>query len=261
MNLINKSICLRAISAFILTASIHAGYLPTIELPMGEELVSDLCFDSGYIREKNFVNKSNVKRILNKTILKFADGSEFIKNDFIVSEFSFYNPSTKKFEKQRVTECESQLIEESFNVEEKHREASNTETIFYGNLKNYGVNDTAFEKWKKWGSLEKFLKYSAEKDRVTLVQDFSTLSEQSQLNDFIAWRDLSGKVLGGEQSGGGGAGKVRVNMNMTAKELKRYSPKPNALERLFGATTFFDRIVYDNKKVSKSQIYVTVPKE
>lgn len=261
MKLISKIMILRISATLVFMSTSQAGHNPTIELPMGEELVSNLCFDSGYVRKKNFTNKNNVRSILSKTILKFVDGSEYIKNNFIAAEYPFYNPKTKRFEKENIGECSSQLIEESFNVEESHRSASSSETVFYGNLKNYGVNDTAMEQWKKWGSLNRFLNYSAQKDRVTLVADFSKLSEQSQLNDFVAWRDLSGKVLGGEQSGGGGAGKIRVNMNMAAKDLNRYRPNQNTLERFFGINSFIEGIVYDNKKVSKSKIYVTVPKK
>ncbi|PIK15987.1 hypothetical protein [Halobacteriovorax sp. JY17] len=246
---------------FLLTGSVWAGIFPTIDLPFGEKLVSELCFDSGYIREKNFTNQKNIKPILQKTILKFVDGSEYIKNDFLANEYPYYNPRTQRFEKETLGECTEQLVEKGFEVEHITREASIPESIFYGNLKNYGVNDTAMETWKKWGSFNRYIKYAAENDRVKLVPDFSSLSEQSQLNNFIAWRDLSGKVLGGEQSGGGGAGRVRVNMNMTASEVTRINQSPNYLERLFGTTTFFDSVIYDNKKVPRGRIFVTVPKK
>ena len=171
-----------------------------------------------------------------------------------------FNRKTKTFESASIEECAEQLIEAPFIITQKDKEASKSENVFYGNLKNYGVNDSAMETWKKWGTLNRYLKYSAQKDRVTLVPNFSELAEQSQLNHFVAWKDLSGKVIGGEQSGGGGAGRVRVNMNMAADDLNRVHQGQNRIERFFGMSSFLDGIIFDNKKIPRGKIWVTIPK-
>lgn len=258
MSLSGKSIFISFLT--LLSTSLWASDLPTIELPLGEKDVSELCFDSGYIREVNFTNKKNVRPILQKTVLRFIDGSEYTKNDFISSEYTYYNRETRTFDKTSIDECKDQLIDAPFIISQKDKEASKSENVFYGNLKNYGVNDSAMEVWKKWGTLNRYLKYSAEKDRVTLVTNFSELAEQSQLNHFAAWKELSGKVIGGEQSGGGGAGRVRVNMNMAADDLRRVHQGQNGLERLFGMTSLLDGIIFDNKKLHRGKVWVTVPK-
>lgn len=245
----------------ILLTSTYAGYLPEIEINGDSISVDRLCFDNGFVREKELSHPERTRSVLKKTVLEFADGSEFVKNDFIKSEFEYYNPKNKKFEKISINECASSLVDSRFSIKETRREASSNESVFYGNLKNYKVNDIALEEWKKWKSYDRYLRYSGEKDRVTLVNNFSELAEQTQLNHYASWRDLSGKVIGGEQSGGGGAGKVRINMNMTAKDVNRQKISPSGLERLFGLSPLLEKVIYDNKKISRARIYVTVPKK
>ncbi|WP_044557485.1 hypothetical protein [Halobacteriovorax marinus] len=247
--------------ALTITSASSFAYLPIIELPNGQVSVDKLCFDNGYIREKNSRDLSNIVPVHAKTILKFENGTEFVKNDFIPRIHNFYNRHSQKFENYEISKCQINLLLSLSPESEVIKEANSVETIFYGNLKNYGVNDTALENWKKWENMSRFLRYNAEKDRVSLVSDFSKISRDYEISDFNSWSDLSGKVIGGEQSGGGGAGRVRINMNMSASDISRFRPEQGVLERILGMESFISKILYENKKVSKSRIYVTIPKK
>lgn len=218
--------------------------------------VQKLCFDSGVVRLKEDTKLLNSLPVVTKINLNLGNGEFYSKNKFIQSQIRFYNRDTTKFEIAKINECEIQINSALEPIKEIDQYASTPEAILYGNLKNYGINDTFNEHWGLYQDLNSYLSRSGESTRISLENNFSEKIENLNLTSFHDWNSLSEDYIGGEQSGGG-SGKIRVSLKLSSESLLRNYRDKKYLERVLNLNTKYEKIILNKEKLPRSEMFVS----
>lgn len=228
---------------------------PKMELNGLSISVENICFDNGYIREKNDLTAQNIKSVVKKINLDLGHGEYFQKNEVIQSQIRFYNKDSQNFEIAQINECDTPVLGTIPNEIVEDREASIAEAIIYGNLKNHGINDTFYENWSLYKNVEGYLKSEGVKSHITLEKNFSEVIQDIDTSSYTEWNDFSKKYIGGEQSGGG-SGKIRISLNMGSDFLKSARKNKDFLNKFLKVDTTYESVVLSKDKLPKSQMFI-----
>ncbi len=227
---------------------------PKVTIGFGEYNISTVCFDSGIIRLKNnfLINRPVVETIK----FKLENGETFYKTDFTSQKIRFYNRETKNYENHFIAECSDQLVSEFISKPiVKEVEPSTAQAVIYGNLLNNNINDIFQVEWKRYGSMDNYIRYHGEEDRLYMSKDFSVKSSDVDWSRYDHWRDFSTIYRGGDRSGGG-SDDITISFKFDYESLGRLSKKNNKINEWFGFTNTYERVIFERKSLPKSLMFI-----
>ncbi len=244
------------LSIAIIFSTLVFAEVPTIDLNGNPIEIEKLCFDSGYIREINDLQALNISPVIKRVNLNLGHGEVFKKNEIIQSQQRFYNRDNQQYEIAQLKECDISVVSDYSGLEEVERRASTAEAIVYGNLKNYGIDDIFRENWKLYESFEGYLKRGGDKARISLEKNLSFEIQNIDISSYSDWNNFSKKYIGGEQSGGGGSGKIRVSFNMNSGLLVRSRKEKQFLEKVLNLNTTYENVILSKEKLPRAQMFI-----